>query len=45
MIRRRLMKIQEALQDKVTYLLKTQLLKDDNIEKTRLITYLVSLEN
>jgi len=45
MTRGRLRKTQEALQYKVTYLLKTQLLKDNQMEEIRLITYLVGLEN
>jgi len=43
--RGRLRKIQEALQYKVTHLLKAQLLKDNYIEETRLITYLMGLKN
>jgi len=45
MTRGRLRKIQEALQYKVTHLLKTQLLKDNHIEETKLITHLMGLEN
>jgi len=43
--RRRLWKIQKTLHYKVTHLLKAQLLKDNHMEETRLITYLIGLEN
>ena len=45
MTRGRVRKIQEALQYKVTHLLKAQLLNDNHMMETRLITYLMDLEN
>jgi len=43
--RGRLRKIQKALQYKVTHLMKAQLLKENHIEETKLIAYLIDLEN
>ncbi|CAJ1948922.1 unnamed protein product, partial [Sphenostylis stenocarpa] len=45
MTRGMLRKTQEALQYKVTNLLKAQLLKDPNMEESRPITYIECLES
>jgi len=45
MTKGRLRKTQEALQYKMTYQLKTKLLKDNHMQHTRLITYLICLKN
>ena len=45
MTRGRLKKTQEVLQHKVAHLLKAQLLKDNHMKETRLIIYLMGLEN
>jgi len=42
MTRKRLNKTQEALQYKVIYMLKAQLLKNNNMKDIRLITYLMN---
>jgi len=41
----KLRKIQKILQYKVIHVVKVQLLNDNYVEETRLITYIMSLEN